>query len=188
MAATRISKFLTADELAEPFAIDDRDENKMAVDVDGDFAWETVGKVVEKFEIPDTDGKMGPGGGGGRRRKEKKVKPKSAKKALWKRKSGKEEVLPTTADSDKKDGEREEKVKEEEKPFELKNLKMQILKGSFVAIVGRVGSGKVCDGAEWISMFTYSIHRAHCFKLSSGRCDALRVMWVTFTSHLMHRY
>ena len=143
VAAARISKFLTAEELAEPFAIDDRDENKIAVDVDGDFTWETVGKRIEKFEIPDVVG-GGPGrGGGGRERKQKKVKPKSdkkakvGKKAFWQKKSGKEEVLPTTADSDK----------EEEKPFELKNLKMQISKGSFVAIVGRVGSGKVCDTA-----------------------------------------
>ena len=153
VAAARISKFLTAEELAEPFAIDDRDENKIAVDVDGDFTWETVGKRIEKFEIPDDVG-GGPGrGGGGRERKQKKVKPKSdkkakvGKKAFWQKKSGKEEVLPTTADSDKEDEKVEGKGKEEEKPFELKNLKMQISKGSFVAIVGRVGSGKVCDTA-----------------------------------------
>ena len=142
MATTRITKFLTADELGEPFAIHDSDENTLAVDVDGDFTWETVGKRVEKFEIPDADGPRG----GGRERKEKKDKPISVKvnkKAFWKRESGKEEVLPTTADSDEKEGGKEEKEKEEGKPFELKNLKMQIPKGSFVAIVGRVGSGKV---------------------------------------------
>ena len=107
MAATRIKTFFTADELAEPFAIDDSDENKFAVDVDGDFTLETVGKRIEKFEMPDANAHGGPGRGGGRERKEKKDKPKSAKvskKAFWKRKSGKEEVLPTTADSDEKDG------------------------------------------------------------------------------------
>ena len=39
-------------------------------------------------------------------------------------------------------GEKEEK-KDEDKPFELADLKLRIHKGSFVAIVGRVGSGKV---------------------------------------------
>ena len=148
MATTRIKTFLTADELAEPFAIDDSDENEFAVDVDGDFTWETVGKRIEKFEIPDANAHGGPGRGGGRERTGKKDKPKSAKvnkKAFWKRKSGKEEVLPTTADSDEKEGGKEQEEKEEGKPFELKNLKMQIPKGSFVAIVGRVGLGKVCD-------------------------------------------
>ena len=151
MAATRIKTFLTADELAQPFAIDDSDENKFAVDVDGEFTWETVGKLIEKFEIPDEDAHGGPGRGGGRERKEKKDKPKSAKvnkKSFWKRKSGKEEVLPTTADLDEKEGGMEEKEKEEGKPFELKNIKMQIPKGSFVAIVGRIGSGKVCDAVR----------------------------------------
>jgi ATP-binding cassette subfamily C (CFTR/MRP) protein 1 len=38
-------------------------------------------------------------------------------------------------------------VKEEEKPFELKNLNLKVAKGSFIGIVGRVGSGKV--GARW---------------------------------------
>lgn len=32
---------------------------------------------------------------------------------------------------------------EEEKPFQLKNLKLTVPKGAFIGIVGRVGSGKV---------------------------------------------
>lgn len=166
VAIGRITKFLTADELAEPFAIDTGEGNKLAVDVDGDFAWETAGKPVDK---------LAKGGAGGHR-KEKKDKPKAVKEAkvdkkgFWKRKSGKEEVLPTTApDLEKKDEEKvEENDNEEEKPFELKNLKMKIPKGSFVAIVGRVGSGKVghtvLDGFSWLltssaEFITSSYHR-----------------------------
>lgn len=33
----------------------------------------------------------------------------------------------------------------EEQPFQLKNLKLTIPKGAFVAIIGRVGSGKVSN-------------------------------------------
>jgi ATP-binding cassette, subfamily C (CFTR/MRP), member 1 len=54
-------------------------------------------------------------------------------------------VLPTTASNTKSDDPtaREEEKTAEEKPFELKNFKFKVTKGSFVAIVGRVGSGKV---------------------------------------------
>lgn len=42
------------------------------------------------------------------------------------------------------DEEGEKKSEEpKEEPFELKDLKMDVPKGAFVAIVGRVGSGKV---------------------------------------------
>lgn len=51
-------------------------------------------------------------------------------------------MLPTTASGDEEKKKAEED-KEEEKPFELKDLNLKIPKGSFVAIVGRVGSGKV---------------------------------------------
>ena len=37
----------------------------------------------------------------------------------------------------------EERKEKEEKPFELIDAKLKISRGSFVAIVGRVGSGKV---------------------------------------------
>ena len=50
-------------------------------------------------------------------------------------------VLPTTADPEPE--QEKEKAKErKEEPFELKDLRLQVPKGAFVAIVGRVGSGK----------------------------------------------
>ena len=42
VALGRIGKFLTAEELAEPYAI--RKESDFAIDVNGDFEWETVQK------------------------------------------------------------------------------------------------------------------------------------------------
>lgn len=127
VALGRISKFLTSEELAEPYAIEY--EQKSAIRVDGDFVWETAGKLEEpKF--------AGPG----------KAAAKAAKRRSKMEKKGTESpVLPTTVGDVVVDGDgkEKEKDKEEEKPFELNNLKLNIAKGSFVAIVGRVGSGKV---------------------------------------------
>ena len=97
---------------------------KLAVRVDGDFTWEVAGKV-EGNRFSGEDGKKRP----------------DAKPKLEKQKSSASEelVLPTVAPMI--EGEKEE---EEEKPFELRDLKFSVPKGSFVAIVGRVGSGKVC--------------------------------------------
>ncbi|KAI0718208.1 multidrug resistance-associated ABC transporter [Cerioporus squamosus] len=49
-----------------------------------------------------------------------------------------EHTLPTTACPEEKVNEKGQ----EDKPFELRNLKLKVPKGAFVAIVGRVGSGK----------------------------------------------
>ncbi|RDB25946.1 Multidrug resistance-associated protein 1 [Hypsizygus marmoreus] len=139
VALGRISKFLSAEELAEPYVIDP--SLSTAIDVDGDFSWETAGKLPEDHK-PQSDGdKAG---------EKDKEKPKD-KKAKKDKKTGKDkDVLPLTTDgfsADAAENENEkgpvnESKEEEEKPFELKNLKFSVPKGSFVAIVGRVGSGK----------------------------------------------
>lgn len=119
IAFRRISTFLKADELAEPYAVD-RDSN-IAVHVDADFAWEVVEKAESKFKTGDKTEKTN----------DKKMEKTKNEKAS--------PVLPVTAlDDEKASG------KTAEKPFELMNLKMTVPKGSFVAIVGKVGSGKVC--------------------------------------------
>ena len=59
------------------------------------------------------------------------------------KKSEKEPVLPVTTSSEEKEEQAAEQETVDDKPFELADLKLQIPKGSFVAIVGRVGSGKV---------------------------------------------
>lgn len=154
VALLRISKFLTAEELAEPYVIDY--ELKTAVDVDGDFTWETAGKPVDNGQKLEkgTDRKGDP--------RAKKLDEKPAREKRERKrgsKNGKEPVLPTTAKSDDAT-EKEEENKADEKPFELKNLKLQVPKGAFVAIVGRVGSGKVMQFGliicEAISIFPRS--------------------------------
>jgi len=121
VAIGRIQKFLTAEELAEPHSVDYH--MKYAVTVDGDFTWETAGKLESKFDTGAQNG---------------------GKKSKGRKANGKAEegpVLPMSVRTVQSGG--EEKEKEEEEPFELKNLKLSVPKGAFVAIVGRVGSGKV---------------------------------------------
>ncbi|EKM53211.1 uncharacterized protein PHACADRAFT_259405 [Phanerochaete carnosa HHB-10118-sp] len=135
VALGRIGSFLTAEELAEPYKIDK--SCAFAVDVDGDFQWETTDKAAVaggKFQAGKSSGLGGKGGATGDKKKPEK-KEQGRKKGLFRRKKG--GVLPTAA----KEGKTKE-GKKDEIPFELKDLKLQVPKGSFVAIVGRVGSGK----------------------------------------------
>ncbi|KAG6856152.1 hypothetical protein H0H87_007058 [Tephrocybe sp. NHM501043] len=122
VALGRISKFLLAEELAEPYLLNY--EEKSAVSVDGDFTWETAGKLEEN--------KFGVGGKNGSGRKGKNVKKISTEPR----------GLPITVPADSATASTIEGSTEDEKPFELKDLKFSVPKGSFVAIVGRVGSGK----------------------------------------------
>ncbi|KAF5390987.1 hypothetical protein D9757_004049 [Collybiopsis confluens] len=148
VALGRIGKFLTAEELAEPYVIDF--ERKHAVEVDGDFTWETAGKIVESKFAAGAKGKAGPDGksGGKKAGKADKKKADKAEKTRRKKKNQKGEKegegLPVTVQdvSNASDHAEEEKKEEEEKPFELKDLRLSVPKGSFVAIVGSVGSGK----------------------------------------------
>lgn len=132
VALGRISTFLSAEELPEPYVIDD--SLKSAVQVDGDFTWETAGKLPE-------DSKLSPLEAKAKEAEDKKAKEK-AKKDKKDRKG--KDVLPVAAIPEEPGDENDkENAKDEEKPFELKNLKLSVPKGSFVAIVGRIGSGKV---------------------------------------------
>ena len=67
----------------------------------------------------------------------KQERVQEAPKKKEKKKKQKKGVLPTTTD-----GKPEDEKKAEDKPFVLKDLNLKIPKGSFVGIVGRVGSGK----------------------------------------------
>lgn len=135
VAIGRIGTFLTAEELPDPFEIDPKREDAIAVD--GDFQWEAANPAASaaKFQTGKSSG--GPG-------HKKDEKPKKDASTSRKRRSlfGKktDSVLPVTAPA----VDAEKKVEE---PFGLKNLELKIKKGSFVAIVGTVGSGKVCDSS-----------------------------------------
>jgi ATP-binding cassette, subfamily C (CFTR/MRP), member 1 len=134
VAIGRISEFLSAEELAEPYRIDY--QHSVAVHVNGDFTWETgrtPGNGEDKFVKGDSTG-------GDLTKTPAEQIPKVEKR----HKKLKESLLPTTASNEEDNG---AIIKEEmgavEKPFALKNLNLQVSRGSFVAIVGRVGSGKV---------------------------------------------
>ncbi|KAF7321107.1 Multidrug resistance-associated ABC transporter protein [Mycena chlorophos] len=130
VAFKRIGAFLTAEELPEAYLIEGTQKN--AIDVDATFVWETVGKLDgPKFGGPGAKGKKAAGGN--------KKKDAAAKK----KKAATGTVLPTTATaSTSVPASGAITPAEEEKPFELPRLKMHIPRGAFVAIVGRVGSGK----------------------------------------------
>ncbi|KAF7792645.1 hypothetical protein EIP86_003742 [Pleurotus ostreatoroseus] len=138
VATRRISQFLTAEELAEPYKVDPT--NEFAVDVDGSFQWETAYKDSPTSTKPKKDKKA----------KQNKSKGKGKRCAISSsfkppclmKKSEKEPVLPVTTSSEEKEEQTAEQEIVDDKPFELADLKLQIPKGSFVAIVGRVGSGK----------------------------------------------
>ncbi|KAF8192931.1 multidrug resistance-associated ABC transporter [Pholiota molesta] len=122
----RLCDFLTAEELAETYLIDH--SQPLALHVDGDFEWETSLKLQATSEDSDKlmncKASQGIGKKGGRQEEVKEGHEK--------------EALPfTTSDvtPDKED-------KDDEKPFALKDLRLDVQKGTFVAIVGRVGSGK----------------------------------------------
>lgn len=121
VALGRISKFLVAEELVEDTLIDYSGSN--AINVDGDFIWEAADKPTEKSADADADPST--------------TKKKSDKEA------NDSDVLPTTSIGEKEDSTKEPELKEDEQPFEFKDLKLTVPKGSFVALVGRVGSGKV---------------------------------------------
>ncbi|KAI0371903.1 multidrug resistance-associated ABC transporter [Pilatotrama ljubarskyi] len=129
VALGRISAFLRAEELAVPYVIDP--ESKFALDVDADFTWETVRKGGTG-QKPSHGKKQAPGG--------------AAKEKRGSKMFGKKEkhgpVLPTTNPGEALEKTNGKEKEEDEKPFELKDVKLKVPKGSFVAIVGPVGSGK----------------------------------------------
>ena len=150
----RISTFLASEDLPEPYLIDYK--SPAAVQVDGDFVWETVYDAVAKekagnqgFETlgaeriggwkgakGDLGDKENGSGGKGNRDWE------SAKQS-----NTESNVLPTAIAGLGKDeatlGEEKDKDEGADHPFELNNLKFVIPQGAFVAVIGRIGCGKV---------------------------------------------
>lgn len=127
VALRRISAFLLAEELAVPYVVDA--ESKFALNVDADFTWEAARKE--------------PGAGMSKAARHKAAAEAKASEKRLSGKGKKEPVLPTVVSEKASGKEKEQAGETEEKPFELKDVKLKIPKGSFVAIVGRVGSGKV---------------------------------------------
>ncbi|KAB5591062.1 Oligomycin resistance ATP-dependent permease YOR1 [Ceratobasidium theobromae] len=147
VALGRISKFLTSEELEDEFEV--QPESKSAVDIRGTFTWERGGSPQ--------DGQP---------------KPKGKKAAAAAKAAAAEAPKPTKEDAAKKKAEeKNKKTKETEKkqrekkrmtlkkkgidpndssdeeengpePFRLVDVDLQIPRGSFVGIAGKIGSGK----------------------------------------------
>ncbi|KAL0059429.1 hypothetical protein AAF712_013819 [Marasmius tenuissimus] len=113
VALRRIRVFLTAEELDEAYEMDHQQD--YAIDADGDFTWETVTKLEEVKNPKNAKGKATPAAA----KKHQDPTPAATEKPT------------TTEEKSQGDG-----------PFALKNLRFSIERGSFVAIVGRIGSGK----------------------------------------------
>ena len=138
VSVARIRKFLLAEELSETPRIDP--SQGMAVLLDGDFEWEVVRGVEgapEQQQKEDDRGKeFKP------LMEDRKKKKDKARRQKGETSTPSEDVLPVTVESAISE---DVPSAVEEKPFDLKGLRLEIPKGAFVAIVGRVGSGKVCN-------------------------------------------
>jgi ABC-type multidrug transport system fused ATPase/permease subunit len=136
VALRRIGSFLTAEDLPKPYDI--KDELKgIAIDAEGDFAWETVDDPNASGE----SGKFGHSKKGSKKGGKKDSSRKNGGDVLPRHNSDPEKVQPGDGAQDQRTG-AEETSSQEEKPFELKNVNLKIPKGAFIGIVGRVGSGK----------------------------------------------
>jgi len=159
VSLARISKFLLAEELGVPYLIEPA--QSVALHVDGDFEWDAVPNLNDKKEEkeldPQEEFKHMMEEKKKKKEEEKKKKkaqqpPKNDSSGWWKSKKSPQDNQPLSpAVADEKgtvvgeiEGDPEEPKTPEETPFGLKDLKMDVSKGDFVAVVGRVGSGKVC--------------------------------------------
>jgi ATP-binding cassette subfamily C (CFTR/MRP) protein 1 len=115
VAAARIAAFLGAEERQAPHAVDRAGAS--AVAIDADFAWEAAANAE------------------GRAEEEKKPAP--PRRRFGRRaKRSEAPVLPAAQPEGEAAGDTAQR------PFELKDVRLTVRKGDFVAIIGRIGSGK----------------------------------------------
>ncbi|KAL1718255.1 P-loop containing nucleoside triphosphate hydrolase protein [Schizophyllum commune] len=125
VATGRLSKFYLAEELDDPYLIET--DRKNAVDVDGDFTWESTAEEGKSAEAKP-DGKADK-------------LDETADKSSAVTKTEDEKVAGSSTGEKGKEQETKDE-KPAEPVFQLENLKMSVPKGAFVAIVGPIGSGK----------------------------------------------
>ncbi|CAE6393728.1 unnamed protein product [Rhizoctonia solani] len=146
VALGRISKFLTSEELQDEFEV--QPENKCAVDIRGTFTWERGGAPQ------DSAPKKGKKATAAAKAAAAEA-PKPTKEELAKKKADDKEKKAKEKDKKKREKERLAKKRkgidpndssdEEEhgpEPFRLVDVDLQIPRGAFVGIVGKIGSGK----------------------------------------------
>jgi ATP-binding cassette, subfamily C (CFTR/MRP), member 1 len=142
----RISKFLTAEELPEPYKIDQT--LPLAVHINGDFTWETVLNAKEEKSKAEEKSKDTTGKDKKKKTDNKVPKDEALQSRWWKsKKTADQDQLPSTVEGTNitGDGNTDSTEMQEEPPFSLKGLRFEAPKGAFVAIVGRVGCGKVSE-------------------------------------------
>lgn len=172
VALERMSTFLIAEELPEPYLLDK--SAGPAVDVDGDFRWETAkptedsnGEKKKEEESKRKESKP-------RKKRGNSEKNTSTSKSSWWKKSSAEDTAEDRADDEKGTT----TPPHVETPFALNGLKMTIPHGSFVAIVGRVGSGKVRATVYYLmspSVKYFWRHRAPSSSPLSEKCGVCGV-------------
>lgn len=124
VAIIRISKCLLAEELPKELQIDENAD--YALRANGDFTFETAG--VPKFDVKDIKR--------GRDRKAEKEERIAREKRIQEARARKKQGLPAIVE------EAAAEDPDKEKPFTLTNIDLAVPRGSFVVVVGRVGSGK----------------------------------------------
>src|SRR5258706_12005185 len=138
----RIGGFLLAEEQEATFTI--KQDAEYAVDIEGDFTWEVV-DPTKGGNATSAKGIMAQAKEAGRRQPQKDKKDKKVDKEGTKAQSGTNSPLASGSGVGNS-GVVTPTVQEEEtdhsKPFTLEELNLKIPQGSFVAISGRIGSGK----------------------------------------------
>lgn len=127
VALGRIGEFLTAEELGEPYTIEDNMDGegaKWGVKVEGDFTWESANAAPNQSKDKSGGSK------------------KERKSAARKDKKSKEDTKGAGGTKTQEKSHPSQNESTSDEPFKLTNLNLRIPRGSFVAIVGRVGSGK----------------------------------------------
>ncbi|KZT57357.1 hypothetical protein CALCODRAFT_434214 [Calocera cornea HHB12733] len=159
IALGRIGKMMVAEELEEPYSVDPA--APLAVSAEGDFVWESVDKPDDRAKqfAGWRGGRGGRGGAGGKggghagagagsreETKKRKAEEKSRKAEEQKRKKENKERekrgLPPLPLPLEDTGEKKTEDPNDRKPFALTDIDLKVPRGSFIAIVGKVGSGK----------------------------------------------
>jgi ABC-type multidrug transport system fused ATPase/permease subunit len=147
----RLAKFFLAEELMNMPKVDP--SHDMALSANGDFEWDVVsgidgGQVVESKgndngEKPEERKEKGEG----EKRIKEETRSDGTRWKFWKANKARGSLPLTMEFTGASEGNHRQDETPfpaaEEKPFGLKDLRLEIGRGAFVAIVGSVGSGKV---------------------------------------------
>lgn len=136
----RFAEFFTAEELQDPYLIDP--SATLALKVDGSFEWDALPGFAEELARQEKeDDKDDVQKHYAKKKEEAKAKKAEAKRRKEEEKRKKKGIVAEKTIVPEPD--EKESPNADEKPFCLENLHLEIQRGKFVAIVGRVGSGKV---------------------------------------------